>query len=108
MKLLKKKGEVLTTINFYDEINSSPSGGTLATVFHSLNNRTHYKSMLGYDPILKTRNDGSKSDMKLIAKNTSYLTYDRIIQRFVGPFIMVYIIIAYKYICIYNNHISNK
>ena len=85
----------MTTVSFYDEINSYPSGGTLDTVFHSLKNRTHYKSMLDYDPLLKTRN-GSKSDMKLITKNTTYLTYDRITQRFVGPFIMV------------NNNIYNK
>jgi hypothetical protein len=30
---------LLTKVRIYDEINSEPSGGTLETVFHSLNDR---------------------------------------------------------------------
>ena len=38
-KHLKAKGDTLSEINFYDEISSSPSGGTIATIFHALNKR---------------------------------------------------------------------
>jgi short subunit dehydrogenase-like uncharacterized protein len=41
------KGQQLHRIHLFDEINSSPSGGTLATVFHSLTHRVIYKSQLG-------------------------------------------------------------
>lgn len=36
---LKKKGEQLAEVKIYDEIVAGPSGGTLETVFHSLENR---------------------------------------------------------------------
>ena len=38
-KFLKDQGESLIEVNCYDEISSSPSGGTIATIFHALNNR---------------------------------------------------------------------
>jgi short subunit dehydrogenase-like uncharacterized protein len=36
---LKKKGERLAEVEIYDEIVAGPSGGTLETLFHSLENR---------------------------------------------------------------------
>lgn len=39
---LKKKNESLTEIKLYDEIVAAPSGGTLETLFHSLENRLVY------------------------------------------------------------------
>ena len=36
---LKKKNEKLSDVQLFDEIFSAPSGGTLETVFHSLENR---------------------------------------------------------------------
>jgi short subunit dehydrogenase-like uncharacterized protein len=38
-KCLKAQGESIMEVNCYDEISSSPSGGTMATVFHALSNR---------------------------------------------------------------------
>ena len=52
-KHLRKKGETLEQIEFFDEINAAPSGGTMDTVFHSLGNRVKYTSQLGFDPLLK-------------------------------------------------------
>jgi hypothetical protein len=66
---LKKAGnETLDKVSFFDYIRSAPSGGTMATVFHSLADRTIYKSTLGYDPLLKNAN-GEKTENKLVAKN---------------------------------------
>lgn len=51
----------LETVNFFDDIYSNASGGTLDTVFHSLNGRTHYKSFLGFDPLLLAKDGKSCS-----------------------------------------------
>jgi short subunit dehydrogenase-like uncharacterized protein len=37
---LKKKGEKLSEVKIFDEILAAPSGGTLETVFHILENRS--------------------------------------------------------------------
>ena len=90
VKLLKKRGEHLSSINFYDEIKSDPSGGTLETVFHSLGDRLQYDSKLGFDPLLKDL-IGSKSETKTIMNTQSFLGYDnKYVKNFVGPFIMVW------------------
>jgi short subunit dehydrogenase-like uncharacterized protein len=39
---LKKKGERLAEVTLYDEIVAGPSGGTLETLFHSLENRYEF------------------------------------------------------------------
>ena len=52
-KHLRKKGETLEQIEFFDEINAAPSGGTMDTVFHSLGNRVKYTNQLGFDPLQK-------------------------------------------------------
>jgi len=58
-KFLRKKGETLEQIDFYDEINAGPSGGTMDTVFHSLGDRVKYTSQCGFDPLLKTAGDST-------------------------------------------------
>jgi len=86
-KQLKAKGETISEIRFYDEINANPSGGTMDTVFHALGNRQVYKSGLGFDPLLKTTS-GQKSDAKFSVKNQSFLGYSSEYQSWVGPFVM--------------------
>lgn len=84
---LKKKGETITEISFFDEINSAPSGGTLATAALALGERAQYKSKLGFDPLLKTAT-GVKSENKLTAKNQASLGFSKKNQTWVGPFVM--------------------
>ena len=36
---LKSLGDTMSEINFYDELKSEPSGGTIATIFHALDSR---------------------------------------------------------------------
>ena len=42
-KKLQSRGETLDEVSFFDFIRSAPSGGTMATVFHSLQNRFYYR-----------------------------------------------------------------
>ena len=96
-KHLKKKGERLDSISFYDEINAGPSGGTMDTVFHSLGNRTKYKSQLGFDPLQKSTAPASlengverhsPSSNKVISKTQQWLSYSKEFKAWTGPFIM--------------------
>jgi short subunit dehydrogenase-like uncharacterized protein len=96
-KHLKKKGERLETISFYDEINAGPSGGTMDTVFHSLGNRVKYHSQLGFDPLMKTAapstvQDGvethTPSTNKVISKTAQWLSYSKEFGAWTGPFVM--------------------
>eukprot|EP01031_Cornospumella_fuschlensis_P027154 gene27154-32800_t len=84
---LQKNGEQLSTVSFYDEINSGPSGGTLATVFHVLSDRTRLKAALGFDPLVKTMS-GEKSTAKFITKTPSVLGYSSEHRCFTTPFVM--------------------
>ncbi|KAJ1415215.1 Saccharopine dehydrogenase-domain-containing protein [Ochromonadaceae sp. CCMP2298] len=84
---LKKKGESLVEVSFYDEINSAPSGGTMDTVFHSLGNRVKYISKLGFDPLLKSAL-GSQSSNRLVSKTQSVLGWSKEYKAWVGPFVM--------------------
>ena len=86
-KALQKSGEQLTEVSFYDELNSAPSGGTLATVFHVLGDRTRLKASLGFDPLLKTLS-GEKSTTRFIAKNPSFIGYSSEHKCFTTPFVM--------------------
>jgi short subunit dehydrogenase-like uncharacterized protein len=86
-KQLKKKGETITEIHFYDEINSAPSGGTLDTALSILTSRVVYKSLLGFDPLLKSTN-GEKSTHKFISQNQSFLGYSSEFQSWTGFFVM--------------------
>lgn len=53
-KSLKGRQDTILEVHFYDEIRSAPSGGTMATVFHAMGNRTQYKSKCGFDPLVMT------------------------------------------------------
>mmetsp|Transcript_14431 Transcript_14431/g.21686 ORF Transcript_14431/g.21686 Transcript_14431/m.21686 type:complete len:500 (+) Transcript_14431:98-1597(+) len=84
---LKKSGETLTEVKCFDEINAGPSGGTMETVFHSLDNREKVKTGLGFDPMLKTLL-GTVSTSKTVVKNPMSLGYAKEVQSWVGPFLM--------------------
>lgn len=102
-------GEALQSINFFDELSSAPSGGTIATVLHALTNRVKYKSQIGFDPLLlrkcsvdskqascgetlcSTDNDHTaavKSNNNLIIKVQSMLGYSKDYHCWCGPFVM--------------------
>jgi len=96
---LKKQGQSLAEVHCYDEICAEASGGTFATVFHSLAQRVQYTSKLGFDPLLKTSpgdncettsGGASKSTAIFSAKNQSFLGYSAEFKEgaWVGPFVM--------------------
>lgn len=90
-KFLRKKGETLDRISFYDEINASASGGTMDTVFHSLGSRVKYTSQLGFDPLMKTAAPGpdhQPSTNRVISKTQQWLGYSKEYGAWVGPFVM--------------------
>ncbi len=84
---LKSKNEELTEINIYDEARGSASGGTINTIFYSLENRVQYSSKLGFDPLLKALSS-SKSSNKMVINNTMFLRYSKQFKSWCGPFIM--------------------
>ena len=86
-KKLRSVGDSILEINCYDELNGTASGGTLATIFHSLSNRVKYTSSLGFDPLLKLAS-GDKSIAVFKAKNQSSLGYSDQHKCWVGPFVM--------------------
>lgn len=85
--LKEESGEELKNVEIFDEANSGPSGGTLATILHSLQDRVRFKPLLGFDPMLKTV-QGAKSDTKTRGDNWNYLGYSKSIRKWVGPFPM--------------------
>jgi len=75
-KKLKAGGEELSKIDFYDDINSAPSGGTLETalgIMFGKESKSKWPATkaLGYDSLLKLPS-GGKSDFSLKAKNIGY------------------------------------
>lgn len=60
----------------------SASGGTMATVFHSLGTE-RYKPALKYDPLVKTVDD-TKSTSSTRANNTGMLGYSSEIKQWIG------------------------
>jgi short subunit dehydrogenase-like uncharacterized protein len=92
-KVLRRKGEALECVSFYDEIDSAPSGGTMDTVFHSLGDRTKYTSRLGFDPLLKTAapapaSGHQPSSNRVTSQTQSFLGYSKEYGAWVGPFVM--------------------
>lgn len=77
-KLKDEGGGELKSIEFWDDIKSSPSGGTLETAFgimfgsESKMKKSSEVQGLGFDPLTKLR-DGSQSMFKLSAKNVRVL-----------------------------------
>lgn len=84
---LRKNGDSMANLSFYDEVVGSASGGTIATIFHSLSNRVQYDASLGFDPLLKTDN-GTRSSAKFLVANPKFLGYSREIGAWTGPFVM--------------------
>eukprot|EP00051_Salpingoeca_urceolata_P017594 m.241426 g.241426 ORF g.241426 m.241426 type:complete len:498 (+) comp18999_c0_seq3:1810-3303(+) len=85
--LREEKNEELASVSCYDEIRGSASGGTLETIFVSLEGRKPVKSSLGFDPMLKSQS-AEKSGHALRAKNQSFLGYSSERGSWVGPFVM--------------------
>lgn len=86
-KKLRASGESMTEVSCFDQISSTPSGGTMATVFHALLERVVYKSTLGFDPLLKTTT-GAKTTNKFIVNNQMSLGYSKVAKAWIGPFAM--------------------
>jgi short subunit dehydrogenase-like uncharacterized protein len=53
-KLQAETGSPMTKVELFDEIRGAASGGTYATILHSLTDRAKVKTQLGYDPLMKT------------------------------------------------------
>ena len=96
-ELSEKFNQKLTKVDCYDEILGAGSGGTFATLLHSLSGRVQYKSQLGYDPLMKPA-DGMPATAKGASvsstdpKNQSILSYNKKalggLGAWVGPFVM--------------------
>eukprot|EP00981_Chlorochromonas_danica_P011248 scaffold3825_cov179-Ochromonas_danica.AAC.5 len=103
-KALLKKGEHLTEISVYDEVNTGPSGGTIATVFHILNHRERVKTLLGFDPLLKTIS-GEKATSRFVAANPLFLGYSKEHGGcFTTPFPMAMVMAN----CVRRSHVLNQ
>ena len=70
---LRKAGETVASLDFWDEIRSAPSGGTIETSMDFIQAPRAKKSSLGYDPLLKT-SDGTPTASKLTANNIKGVT----------------------------------
>lgn len=73
-EMLKTKGERLTSVEMFDEIVGAMSGGTVATLFHSLTDRVKYKAQLGYDPLNKCYASQGSSTGSATASAQSHAT----------------------------------
>jgi len=85
-----KPNETITKVSIYDEIRSAPSGGTIETLFNSLETPHVHKSSLGYDPLLKA-SDGTTSTagQGVEGKLHGYLPgYSSEFGRYTGAFVM--------------------
>lgn len=87
---MKKRGEAITEVRLYDEINSNPSGGTMATIQHALSHRVQARSSLGFDPLIKLPN-GTKGNHKFSVANQTLLGYSYEEKTWVGPFLMAWV-----------------
>ena len=87
---LKENKEKLKKVQFFDEMYGSASGGTLETVFESINavQSGHKKNSLGFDPMLKNNGKNSKSDNTCKIEYQSRLGFSAIHKTWVGFFVM--------------------
>lgn len=83
----KMQGDTIESVHFYDEVKATASGGTVATIFHSIKNRPSGKSRLGFDPLIKTP-QGDKATIKYTVANQNMLGWSGEFGAWVGPFIM--------------------
>eukprot|EP01043_Picozoa_sp_COSAG02_P014185 COSAG02_NODE_580_length_20059_cov_3.703908_7_plen_231_part_00 len=91
------KGEQLRSVRCYDDMRGSASGGTMATVFESLQDRAKYvatccvdeASGKPFDPLLRESAPGqAKSSCATKANNQSCCGYSQEGKAWVGPFVM--------------------
>lgn len=109
---LKKQGQALMEVHCYDEICAEASGGTYATVFHSLANRVKYESKLGFDPLLKTtaedccNDQGGMSTSSFSVNNQTTLGFASEFKggSWVGPFVMASVMAN----CVRRSFVLNK
>jgi len=85
-ELLGKMNQKVVKFEAFDRINGNISGGTLATIIHSLQDRTKYNAKLGFDPL--SSHFGKKSPHELKLVNQNFVTYDKAVDAYVGPFVM--------------------
>lgn len=87
---LKEKGEKLYKVNFFDEAHGAASGGTLETVFESINavQSGHKNNTLGFDPMLKLTGQKKKSDDACKINYQQRLGFSHIHKTWVGLFVM--------------------
>jgi short subunit dehydrogenase-like uncharacterized protein len=92
----KGKGERLSAVRCYDDMRGSASGGTMATVFESLQDRAKYRASAcrdasgkSFDPLLREAAPGSgRSGCATKANNQSCCGYSDEGKAWVGPFVM--------------------
>ena len=88
---MRSKDENLKEVRCYDEIKGSASGGTLETVFHSLENRSRRKPLFGFDPLMLegfSKDSPKESSYQTKRKNPSFLSYAPEFRCWTAPFVM--------------------
>lgn len=108
---LRKRNENLIKVDCFDEINGAYSGGTMATLAHSLQNRKRIKTRLPFDPLLKMKHGSSDehpSESLTVAKMQTGFGYNSTAYKgngsWVGPFIMAMVMAN----CIRRSNAINK
>lgn len=91
----KGNGERLAAVRCYDDMRGSASGGTMATIFESLQDRAKYvatacvDSGKSFDPLLREAAPGiGKSSCSTKANNQSCCGWSNEGKAWVGPFVM--------------------
>jgi len=88
---LKEKGDTLKKIEIFDEIKGGASGGTIETIFQSLEVSALYnarKANCGFDPLLKQHNTREKSESKTKPNLKKFLGYSSVHKSWIGFFVM--------------------
>ena len=76
--LQKEYQQDVAKIEVFDHVSGSLSGGTLATIIHSLIGRVHYKSQLGFETLQSLLGEQKHSELKCL--NQSFLQYNKTVQ----------------------------
>jgi len=66
---LAERGDTIARVDFYDEIRSAPSGGTIETAFGILFGGARATKKFAFDPLLRRR--GAKAAAKTTARNVA-------------------------------------
>lgn len=70
---MKEAGDTLEKVDFYDDINSSPSGGTLETAFGIMFGPSTKKKRFNFDPLI--RKNGAAGTSKTSARNVNTVSF---------------------------------